>query len=144
MKIRIKTIDSDYNAETGISKVTIATDCGLFNGVAKLHEEDREYKSSFSGCRYAELKAIIKYMKRKAYICNYQLKTLNILKKDIENRKFFDDNELSYKLLLKQIENIEKDKTQFKENIHSLKERLKNEIAYREQVLKDLQKKKSE
>ena len=60
-KYYIQTKDTNYNAETGISTAWIATDLGDFYGEAKLAPEDKDIASSFAGCRYAEMRAIIKY-----------------------------------------------------------------------------------
>ena len=65
MKIQMKTIASEYNKETGISKVIVATDLGDITAYASLHPDDKDIASSFAGCRYAEMRAGIKYMKEK-------------------------------------------------------------------------------
>jgi hypothetical protein len=75
-------INSDYNEETGVSKVLIDTDLGSFYGFAKLHPEDSDYASKFTGCRYAEIRATIKYLKMKQKIALYGLKLLNRVKPD--------------------------------------------------------------
>ena len=70
MKIQMKTIASDYNEITGTSEVTVATDLGLITGYAYLHPDDAEIASHFAGCRYAEMRAGIKYMKLKIKMMN--------------------------------------------------------------------------
>lgn len=57
-----------YNAEIGISKVTILTNLGVFKGYAKVNPEDKDIASSYAGCRYATDRAYITYLKRKKRI----------------------------------------------------------------------------
>ena len=72
----IKLIYSNFDEDTGISRVIIRTDLGDFEGSSKLHEEDRKISSHFAGCQYAEMRAIIKYMKTKIKIIKIQIKEL--------------------------------------------------------------------
>lgn len=53
---------SEYDPETGISKVWIRTDLGTFSGTSYLHEEDKDIASKFQGCKYAEMRAVSKYV----------------------------------------------------------------------------------
>ena len=87
MKIQMKTISSDYNEETGLSKVTVATDLGLITGYASLHPDDAEIASHFAGCRYAEMRAGIKYMKEKIKISKCQLEPLKRVYNILINKK---------------------------------------------------------
>lgn len=59
--MKIKVINADFNSDTGISTVTIRTPLGEFTGTATLHQDD--YPSKFKGCRIAELRADVKYLK---------------------------------------------------------------------------------
>ena len=63
----MKIIYSNFDETTGISTVTILTKIGEFTGTSKLHDEDKNISSSFAGCRYAEIRAIIKYHKKKLF-----------------------------------------------------------------------------
>ena len=103
MKIQMKTIASDYNEETGLSKVTVATDLGLITCYASLHPEDAEIASHFAGCRYAEMRAGIKYMKEKAKIAKFQLEPLQRVYNTLTNKKNCDMNNKGIKLLEKEI-----------------------------------------
>lgn len=73
---------SNFDEETGISKVIISTSLGDFEGQSYLHEEDRDIMSQFTGCRYAELRAVMKFARAK--IRNQQIK-VSTLKNLIEN-----------------------------------------------------------
>jgi len=63
--IKWKMLYADYDQDTGISKVWIRTEIGTFSGTAYLHDEDRDIASNFEGCRYAEMRAVIKYVHTK-------------------------------------------------------------------------------
>ena len=62
MQLRAKLSNSTFNPETGISTVTVKTKRGTYTGVAKVHPEDKEIQSKYTGLRIAEMKAM-----RKAY-----------------------------------------------------------------------------
>lgn len=86
-------VSSHYNKETGISTATIATRHGLFTGQSKLLECDKDIESSYSGCMYAEYKAIIKYYKFEKNICRENLKCLtNFYNSICLNKKFNKDS----------------------------------------------------
>lgn len=66
MKDNIKLLYSHYDPDSGISVVRIQTPEGMFKGKARVHPKDLNTASSYTGCRYAELRAYIKYYKFKA------------------------------------------------------------------------------
>lgn len=144
MKIQIKTIASDYNENTGLSSVTISTDLGEFTGYSKLHPEDVEIASKYAGCRYAEMRAGIKYMKAKARISKYTLDYLNKIYKNLKQMKSFDENYKGAKLLEKEIYLLEDEVETFKTNAKTLQERLDKAIDTRPNIIKDLHKKKED
>lgn len=144
MKMKVKMIGSEYIEEMGYSYVTIATDCGLFTGEAWLHPDDIEVASSYAGCGYAEIRALIQYMKRKAYIADYQLQAVMQIKKDLDNRKYRNENSIEYKLIQKQVYMLEDEKQQFKTHARTLKEKLNTSIEEREAYLKKILNKKEQ
>ena len=123
----MKTIYSEYNKETGISKVIIGTECGHFTGISRLHPEDKDIESNFAGCHYAEMRALIKYMKRKAANLQNQI---DILKNTIKMLSCEKD----IKRVQKEIYLLEDRKYQFKEYQKQLKEKIKEEINKREKI----------
>lgn len=135
MKLQATTIKSDYNKETGLSKVTILTDIGAFDGYASLHPEDKDIESNFAGCRYAEMRANIKYMKMKRKIFEEQLKTL----KSIYNQS---SNKNALKVLQKEIYLIEDEKETISLYINSLIKKLNDMIKERPNIIRDLTKKR--
>ena len=142
MKVNIKLISSDYNEETGVSKVTIATDIGQFTDYAYLSAEDAEIASKFAGCRYAEMRASIQYMKQKARIAEYKLEELYKIYKDLTQRNNCNMNNIGIKLLEKEIYILEDEKQFFKTNVKTLTERLNEAINTRPDLIKKIEKHK--
>ena len=141
MKIQMKTIASDYNEETGLSTVTIDTDLGNFIGYASLHPEDAEIASHYAGCRYAEMRAVIKYMKAKIKIAKYQLEPLQRIYNILINKNY-DQNNKGIKLLEKEIYILEDDIQTFDNYIESLLKRLNDAINSRPEVVRKMMEKK--
>lgn len=71
--------------DTGVSYCILHTDIGDFNGFTKIKPEDKNYTSKFLGCKIAEYKAYVRYLKEKRKILQYQIQTLNTLLKIIDN-----------------------------------------------------------
>lgn len=141
MKIQIATISSNYDETTGISKTVILTDLGSFEGIAKLHPDDKKNASRFAGCRYAEERALIKYAKMKIKVINNQLEVLKNISNELRNKKFYKENN-GTKLLEKNIYILEDDKEYFKNVIKSLSQKIVNDIADRDKFLKEREEKK--
>lgn len=138
MKINIKTIVSNYNEETGLSIVTIATDLGEITGFAQLHEEDKEIASKYAGCRYAEMRASIKYMKEKEKIAKYKLEPLYRIYSNLKQRKDFNKNNIGIKMLEKEIYLLEDEKKSFSNHVKTLKQRLNEAIDARPDMVKSM------
>ena len=143
MKIQMKTIASDYNEETGLSAVTITTDFGDFIGYAKLHPDDAEIASHFAGCRYAEMRAVIKYMKEKIKISQYQLKPLKKIYYNLFNNRYYDIKNKGFKLLEKEMYLLEDDIETYKQYVKSLNERIKRDIDERPNIINKIMNKDS-
>lgn len=141
MKIRMKTIASDYDETTGISKITVATDLGEITGYASLHPDDRDIASNFAGCRYAEMRAGIKYMKEKVKITKYQLEPLKRIYNDLSQKKNYNRDNNGFKMLEKEIYKLEDDVETYKTNIKTLTERLQTAINSRDNIVKGMIKK---
>ena len=132
----MKTIRSDYNEMTGTSEVTVATDLGIITAYAYLHPDDAEIASHFAGCRYAEMRAGIKYMKLKIKIAKYQLEPLKRIYNDLSQKKYYDKNNSGFKMLEKEIYKLEDDIESYKTNIKTLHERLQKAINSRDDMIK--------
>ena len=62
MQLRVKLSNSTFDPVSGRSIVTVKTKRGTYTGVAKIHPDDKEIQSKYTGLRIAEMKAV-----RKAY-----------------------------------------------------------------------------
>lgn len=136
MKVQMKTIASEYSELTGVSKITLWTDLGCFEGVAKLHPDDKEVASHFAGCRYAEMRAMIKYAKAKIKVIDNQVSLLKNIANELKNKKLYKANSTGIKLLEKNIYLLEDDKEIFKDRIRSLTEKIQHDIKQRDELLK--------
>lgn len=59
----MRLILSNYDETTGISYCEVQHKGKIYSGVSRLHPEDKEIASKYTGCRYAEIKAEIKALK---------------------------------------------------------------------------------
>lgn len=139
--MKIKLLNSNYDENTGISNVTILTEYGQFSGTSKLHEEDRYISSSFAGCQYAEMKAIIKYMKYKVKIINERIKGLDNCRKALENKKNYNYNSDENRTIRKQIYILNKQKQELKNKIFSLHDRMMRNMEQREKIINKIKNK---
>ena len=124
LKGYVRLIKADYNENTGVSNVMIDTDLGAFIGQAKLHDEDKDYASKYTGCRYAETRATIKYLKMKQKYILGQLKVLHMIK---------ETNEID-KLILK----LDKELNDVELAIKFSQESLTKDIEQRPELIKKI------
>ncbi len=131
--MKYKLYNADFNEETGISTATIITDLGLFSGQSKLHEEDKDICSKFSGCMFAEARAIIKYGKMIIKVQKEKVKNLKILIDNLENMNNYNKNSVEARFIRKNYF-IELNKlNKYKSNLNGLKNNLYNDMKnYRE------------
>ena len=144
MKIQMKTIASDYNENTGVSTVMLSTDLGNFTGESRLHPEDVEIASHFAGCRYAEMRAGIKYMKAKAKIAKYKLEPLVHIYNSLKQMNSYSENNKGIKMLEKEIYLLEDEFETFNMHAKTLAERLNKAIEVRPNLIKDMMNKKKD
>lgn len=142
MKVQITTISSEYDENTGVSKATILTDLGAFEGKARLHPEDAEIASRYAGCRYAEERATIKYAKMKIKVINNQLKVLKNIAYEIKHKKYYKENNSGIKVLEKNIYILEDEKEYFKKVVSSLTKKLLDDFENRPKIIKEREEKK--
>ena len=93
-----------YNEETGMTLV-FKTDRGFFTGHAKLHEGE-ERVSKFIAGEIAEMKARRSYYKDKKKEYNIQKKTYEYLINTIESKATFYPDDVEYKTILKNYQNL--------------------------------------
>ena len=133
--MKIKLLNSNYDENTGISNVTILTDYGEFSATSKLHEEDKYISSSFAGCQYAEMKAIIKYMKYRIKLINERIYGLENCKKVLIGKKDYNHNSSENRTIRKQIYLLKKQRQDFQDRILSLHNRMLKNMEQREKVI---------
>lgn len=136
--MKIKMIKSNFDEITGISEVTIATDIGEFSGTSKLHDEDRNISSSFAGCQYAEMRAVIKYMKRKMHDLDMQIKGLTDFQSSLKCRKDYNHISIENSKARRRIYELNKQKEIWKKRMNSLYERMLRNMEQREKVIEKI------
>ena len=136
--MKIKMIKSNFDEITGISEVTIATDIGEFSGTSKLHDEDRNISSSFAGCQYAEMRAVIKYMKRKMHNLDMQIKGLTDFQSSLKCRKDYNHICVENSKARRRIYELNKQKEIWEKRINSLYERMLRNMEQREKVIEKI------
>lgn len=144
----IKLLQSNYDEASGHSYVKIGTECGIFEGHAFLHPEDKNIASSFFGCEIAEYRATIEYFKKKLHFLNIRQLSLLDLKRDYKNLKansFLYSIGLGDKycdILDKRIYQNKIQINEYKANIKSLKAVINNAFTAREKTLAKIQQNK--
>ena len=136
--MKIKLTKSNFHVETGISNVVISTDLGEFNGTSKLHDEDRNISSSFAGCQYAEMRAVIKYMKRKMHDLDMQIKGLTDFQSSLKCRKDYNHISIENSKARRRIYELNKQKEIWEKRINSLHERMLRNMEQREKVIEKI------
>lgn len=136
-----KLYDANFDEETGISTASIITDLGIFNGKSKLHEEDKDISSKFTGCKYAEMRAVIKYGKMIARIQKEKVNNLKLLINNLEKINNYNSKSAEARFIRKtyfmELEKLNK----YNKNLKGLKEKLYNNIKnYRENYNKAIKK----
>lgn len=128
MEIYAKVYYSNYNPDTGISIVKINTPYGMIEGTAKLHPDDKEVSSKYAGCKYAEMRAWIKYFKMVRRSKNDTLKELEHIKNSCK------DHNAKW-ILNKRIEEIVEEIKTLSARIQYTEEDLKKSIEIRDKTL---------
>lgn len=145
--IKYSLIYSKYNPETGVSKVWIKNRYGTFMGKSRLHKEDKDYVSSYAGCRFAEMKAIIKTYKRKVQNLKLRLKELIYFQSMLEQTKGYNSESIEARKLRKRIYLLKEEIKKEEHNIDVYEENFQKEIKQRDasiKFLRNFQKKKNE
>ena len=137
-------IRADFNKETGISTVVIKTDLGTFEGKAYLHDEDKDIASEFEGCKYAEWRAVIKYLKVLLKQKKAILNTLKDINSNLERMKEYDKYSRQSRYLRKRFYMAQKEVKDLKEyiahNEENLYDMMKNYRTLKENYLKAIEK----
>ena len=138
---RIKLIYSNFDEDTGISRVIIRTDLGDFEGSSKLHEEDKKISSHFAGCQYAEMRATIKYMKTKIKIIKIQIKELEDFQKSLSLRNDYNHYSVENYKMRRRIYMLNKQVKDWQERAQSLNKKMLSMMEKREYLIEKIIKK---
>lgn len=130
----MKIINSNYDEQTGISTVTIGTKYGQFTGKARLHPNDITIASKIAGCRYAEFRATIKYLKAEQKDLKQQLKTFIDFYLNICQHSRFNEKEYTNIQIRKRIDKLQRDIEINKAIIKNIEMVMKHDIEQREQL----------
>lgn len=139
--MKIKMTYSNFDENTGISEVIIMTDIGEFKGTSKLHEEDRNISSHFAGCRYAEMRAIIKYMKQKVKNLQMQIKGLEDFQSNLATRVDYNHNSIENSKARRRIYELKKQVVTWKEKINSLTTKMLTMMEQRDKIVETMSRK---
>lgn len=135
---KVKLIHSNFDPETGISTATIRTDMGDFTGTSKLHEEDRSISSNYAGCQYAEMRAVIKYMRKRVEVVTNQIKGLENYQKVIKGKVSYNHNSMESRTLRKHIYILKKEKANWQSKIYSLSNKLYTMMMIRDKIVENI------
>ena len=135
---------ADYDKETKISTVQIKHMGKVFTAYSKLIEEDLPHESKFTGCRFAEKKAIIKALKYEYKIKKEKCKECENFIKTLEQYKLFDPSEKSAKIMYRQLNRRIKEVNKLADKITSLEFSLKTDILGQTMFINKLNKKSKE
>ena len=137
----VKILTTEYNPDTKISTVVINSDLGKFSGSSRLHEEDLDIESSFAGFQYAEMRAIIKYMKKKAEIAKYKMQGLDNCIKSLIYKKGYEHNSLEARTLRKHYYIARKEKMDWDNRIISLHQKMYDMMKNRRKIIGEMKNK---
>ena len=139
MKEKIKLTYVNFDPETGISIARIQTPIGSFKGKARLHPQDKDFGSGYAGCKYAEMRAVIKYYKEMAKIKGYVIKEVVKLHNQlIQNNKSYKSAKYTNAMLSE----LQVEKEEYVNAVAALKTAIKTDIEQRKKILDRINKAK--
>lgn len=141
--IYTKLLYSNFNKDTGISTVIIRNKYGTFKGRSKLHDSDKGYASNYAGCRFAEMKANIKCLKKQKADKQLRLTELLYFKNMLEGVAGYNSESIEARKLRKRIYILKTEIQQLDDVIDKAATALKQEIQERDKALNFLKKYKS-
>jgi len=101
MQLRVKLSNSAFDPVSGRSIVTVKTKRGTYTGFAKVHPDDEEIQSKYTGLRIAEMKAVRKAYKDELKRERIILHTIERMTKDITHN--IHDNSYNEYLIMRTI-----------------------------------------
>ena len=139
--MKIKLVRSGFDRDTHQSYVSIQTRYGEFSGKSKTHKDDYDIENRYVGCEYAERKAFIKALKMKKRLLKERLDSYSSLSKDLKETNLTDEK--TYIVICQYIKRTQKEYSNLKEEIKTIEEKLKNDMANRRQKIEENNKKRN-
>lgn len=127
----MKFIESSYDAEEGVSTVTMQHLGKKFTEFAWVHPDDKENASSYAGCEYAEIRAKIRALKYERRIAKNKSDMAIDFMKSVEGYAKFDKNSDSAKAMYRQLNQRIKQVNNLTDEINSLMDELDKKIHRR-------------
>ena len=137
----MKFIDSDYDELTGISCVIMQHLGKKFTGEAYLHPEDTK-GSKYAGCRFAEIRAIIKALKYERALAKNKADMALDFVKSLECYSNFDKNSPEAKLMYRQLNKRIEKVNSLTDRINAAMQDLDLSIKQRDIITNALERKK--
>lgn len=133
-----------FHPQTGESVVALADKNGVYTGQARLHPDDKDYASEFAGCRLAERRAWIQYLRKECRRKQIMLNTIKDLMKDIDiNCDCYIDPKVKRRFNLK-LRDYSNEISEFKEAINTLQTETAKDIKFRDELIERTKKAKIE
>ena len=139
MKDRYSIIKEEFDTTTGITKVTINTDCGTFTGSVKLDNIDVQYPSVYHANELALSKALRKYAKQMALITREKLQPLYAVMEQCLYVNHHSEEQVYGKatfLIRREIEKLENELKLWNKRIEVMTATIKQRIAVRDKIVK--------
>lgn len=141
---REKIVESFFDADTGVSCVKLQTPRGVFAGYSMLQKEDEPFISAYAGCRYAELKAMIKARQAEIKEAKIELHAFERFHKQLECSKKFKRESYEASKIRRHIYEL-RDKIKILEgNKEYMNDILTNSINNRQRKINDFYDRKAE
>jgi len=141
MKSKTKLVYSNYDPETGISIARIQTPHGTFKGKARVHPREADIASSYAGCKYAEIRAYIKYYKFLAKLKQSSIEEITKLYNQLSQCKTIPNKAVFW--AKDQLDILKKEKKDYLRTAKEYQEDMEELINQRSEILKKINKAKN-
>ncbi len=141
MKSKTKLVYSNYDPETGISIARIQTPHGTFKGKARVHPKEADIASSYAGCKYAEIRAYIKYYKFLAKLKQSSIEEITKLYNQLSQCKTIPNKAVFW--AKDQLDILKKEKKDYLRTAKEYQEDMEELINQRSEILKKINKAKN-
>ena len=138
----MKFINSSYDAESGLSKVTMQHLGKKFTEQARLNPAEQEKGSEYAGCYYAELRATIKALKYERKLAKEKADMALDFVKSVEGYSKFDKEDPSAKAMYRQLNQRIKKVNDLADEINACYRELEYAIHNRVTILNAIEHKK--